>query len=98
MSVIDNNTTFKEFRNRCEDKKALANAGDIYVGTGQQNSNVSGVYITEGKNIQKVIAEDVGRTKKVSLSPTITTQGNNSVAIGYLSGAGEFATALGYTA
>ena len=40
----------------------------------------------------------MGRTKKVSLSPTITTQGNNSVAIGYLSGAGEFATALGYTA
>lgn len=98
MSVIDNNTTFKEFRNRCEDKKALANAGDIYVGTGQQNSNVSGVYITEGKNIQTAIAEDVYRTRKISFSVT-PNQGNNSSAIGYFANAsGVNSTALGYNA
>lgn len=94
MSVISNNTTFKEFRNRCEDKNALANAGDIYVGTGNKSTEVSTVYMTEGKNIQTAIVEDINRTKKVSFS--LIPPGNNSIAIGYFANAsGDWATALG---
>lgn len=97
MSVISNNTTFKEFRNRCEDKNALANAGDIYVGTGNKSTEVSTVYMTEGKNIQTAIAEDINRTKKVSFS--LMPPGNNSIAIGYFANAsGDWATALGQSA
>ena len=63
MSVISNNTTFKEFRNRCEDINTLTRAGDIYVGTGNKSTEVSTVYMTEGNNIQTAIAEDMDRTK-----------------------------------
>lgn len=34
MATIDNNITFEEFRNRCEDKNTLTGKGQLYAGTG----------------------------------------------------------------
>lgn len=98
MSVINNNVTFKEFRNRCEDKNTLANAGDIYVGTGVKSSEVSNVSTTVGKNIQTAIAEDIGRLDRVELSnfSAGNTSGNGAVSIGVNArGGGALAVAIG---
>lgn len=34
MSIIENESYFKDFRQRCEDKNTLTKKGDLYVGTG----------------------------------------------------------------
>lgn len=47
MSTIDNNRTFKEFRERCEDKNTLNNKGSLYVGTGSQKKLSNGALIYE---------------------------------------------------
>lgn len=58
MSIIENGLRADVFRNRVEDKNALQNLGDIYVGTGV-SSRIDGVNVqkTEGKNIIDAINE-----------------------------------------
>lgn len=50
MSTISDQTSFEEFRKRCEDKNTLNSIGSLYVGTGKSEQTTSG-----GANIYETI-------------------------------------------
>lgn len=65
-SVMPDNLRSDTVRASLEYKNQLKNAGDIYVGTGTNITNDEDgvskeIYVTEGKNIQKALNEDIFR-------------------------------------
>lgn len=64
-SIMPDNLRSDTARASLEYKNQLKNAGDIYVGTGTKiTNNEDGskeIYVTEGKNIQKALNEDIFR-------------------------------------
>lgn len=98
-SVMPDGRRADTARAQLEYKNQLKNAGDIYVGTGDYIVNSDGtgneIYITEGKNIQDALREDINRRSKVILG-TGDVYGVGSTALGYTAKAsGSYSTALG---
>ena len=90
-SVMPDNLRSDTARASLEYKNQLKNAGDIYVGTGTKITNKEDgvskeIYVTEGKNIQKALNEDifrVGGKSNVNLSSsTLGAQSQYNVLIG----------------
>ena len=67
MSIIENGLRADVFRKRIEDKNALKNANDIYVGTGNKETiNGTDVYTTQSKNLIDAINEAQTSGKKIN--------------------------------
>ena len=89
-SVMPDNLRSDTVRASLEYKNQLKNAGDIYVGTGTKITNdESGVskeiYVTEGKNIQKALNEDifrVGGKNNIGLTNSNLSGYFNNIGIG----------------
>lgn len=101
-SVMPDGRRADTARAQLEYKNQLKNAGDIYVGTGDYIVNSDGIgneiYITEGKNIQDALREDINRKSKVILG-TGDVYGVGSTALGYAAKAsGDYSIALGSNA
>lgn len=89
-SVMPDNLRSDTVRASLEYKNQLKKAGDIYVGTGTKITNdESGVskeiYVTEGKNIQKALNEDifrVGGKNNIGLTNSDLSGYSNNIGIG----------------
>lgn len=90
-SVMPDNLRSDTARASLEYKNQLKNAGDIYVGTGTKITNdeagvTKEIYVTEGKNIQTALNEDIFRANgksNVNLSSsTLGAQSQYNVLIG----------------
>lgn len=89
-SVMPDNLRSDTARASLEYKNQLKNAGDIYVGTGTKITNdESGVereiYVTEGKNIQTALNEDifrVGGKNNIGLTNSNLSGYSNNIGIG----------------
>lgn len=90
-SVMPDNLRSDTARASLEYKNQLKNAGDIYVGTGTKITNDEAgvskeIYVTEGKNIQTALNEDIFRASgksNVNLSSsTLGAQSQYNVLIG----------------
>lgn len=89
-SVMPDNLRSDTARASLEYKNQLKNAGDIYVGTGTKiTNNEAGVskeiYVTEGKNIQKALNEDifrVGGKNNIGLTNSDLSGYSNNIGIG----------------
>lgn len=55
MSTIENNKTFEEFRERCEDKNTLVQKNSLYVGKGTNKTLSNGTKIYETEAIAPLI-------------------------------------------
>ena len=89
-SVMPDNLRSDTVRASLEYKNQLKKAGDIYVGTGTKiTNNEDGVskeiYVTEGKNIQKALNEDifrVGGKNNIGLTNSDLSGYSNNIGIG----------------
>lgn len=89
-SVMPDNLRSDTARASLEYKNQLKNAGDIYVGTGTKiTNNEAGVskeiYVTEGKNIQKALNEDIFRVdgkNNIGLTNSDLSGYSNNIGIG----------------
>lgn len=102
-SVMPDNLRSDTVRASLEYKNQLKNAGDIYVGTGTNITNDEDgvskeIYVTEGKNIQKALNEDIfrdgknnigltnsdlnGYSNNIGIGKDISIKGNNNILIG----------------
>lgn len=89
-SVMPDNLRSDTARASLEYKNQLKKAGDIYVGTGTKiTNNEAGVtkeiYVTEGKNIQKALNEDifrVGGKNNIGLTNSDLSGYSNNIGIG----------------
>lgn len=89
-SVMPDNLRSDTARASLEYKNQLKNAGDIYVGTGTKITNDEAgvpkeIYVTEGKNIQKVLNEDifrVGGKNNIGLTNSDLSGYSNNIGIG----------------
>ena len=88
-SVMPDNLRSDTARASLEYKNQLKNAGDIYVGTGTNiTNNEDGskeIYVTEGKNIQKALNEDifrVGGKNNIGLTNSDLSGYSNNIGIG----------------
>ena len=89
-SVMPDNLRSDTARASLEYKNQLKNAGDIYVGTGTNITNneagvLKEIYVTEGKNIQKALNEDifrVGGKNNIGLTNSDLSGYSNNIGIG----------------
>ena len=89
-SVMPDNLRSDTARASLEYKNQLKNAGDIYVGTGTKITNDEAgvskeIYVTEGKNIQKALNEDifrVGGKNNIGLTNSDLSGYSNNIGIG----------------
>lgn len=89
-SVMPDNLRSDTARASLEYKNQLKNAGDIYVGTGTKITNdeagvLKEIYVTEGKNIQKALNEDifrVGGKNNIGLTNSDLSGYSNNIGIG----------------
>lgn len=89
-SVMPDNLRSDTARASLEYKNQLKNAGDIYVGTGTKITNnedgvTKEIYVTEGKNIQKALNEDifrVGGKNNIGLTNSDLSGYSNNIGIG----------------
>lgn len=89
-SVMSDNLRSDTARASLEYKNQLKNAGDIYVGTGTKITNDEAgvpkeIYVTEGKNIQKALNEDifrVGGKNNIGLTNSDLSGYSNNIGIG----------------
>lgn len=89
-SVMPDNLRSDTARASLEYKNQLKNAGDIYVGTGTKITNDEDgvkkeIYVTEGKNIQKALNEDifrVGGKNNIGLTNSDLSGYSNNIGIG----------------
>lgn len=88
-SVMPDNLRSDTVRASLEYKNQLKNAGDIYVGTGTNITNDEDggkeIYVTEGKNIQKALNEDifrVGGKNNIGLTNSDLSGYSNNIGIG----------------
>lgn len=89
-SVMPDNLRSDTVRASLEYKNQLKKAGDIYVGTGTKITNDEGdvkkeIYVTEGKNIQKALNEDifrVGGKNNIGLTNSDLSGYSNNIGIG----------------
>lgn len=88
-SVMPDNLRSDTVRASLEYKNQLKKAGDIYVGTGTKiTNNEDGskeIYVTEGKNIQKALNEDifrVGGKNNIGLTNSDLSGYSNNIGIG----------------
>ena len=89
-SVMPDNLRSDTARASLEYKNQLKNAGDIYVGTGTKITNdeagvTKEIYVTEGKNIQKALNEDifrVGGKNNIGLTNSDLSGYFNNIGIG----------------
>ena len=89
-SVMPDNLRSDTARASLEYKNQLKNAGDIYVGTGTKITNDEAgvskeIYVTEGKNIQKALNEDifrVGGENNIGLTNSNLSGYSNNIGIG----------------
>lgn len=98
MSIIENGLRADIFRNRIEDKnsflnedKKTSNKNLIYVSTGNVtkiNDGTTDIYvpITEGKNIQQVISNDI-ILNGIKFSQSDIANGENAISIGLFASA-----------
>lgn len=89
-SVMPDNLRSDTVRASLEYKNQLKKAGDIYVGTGTNITNnedgvTKEIYVTEGKNIQKALNEDifrVGGKNNIGLTNSDLSGYSNNIGIG----------------
>lgn len=88
-SVMPDNLRSDTVRASLEYKNQLKNAGDIYVGTGTNITNDEDggkeIYVTEGKNIQKALNEDIFRVdgkNNIGLTNSNLSVYSNNIGIG----------------
>lgn len=88
-SVMPDNLRSDTVRASLEYKNQLKNAGDIYVGTGTNITNDEDggkeIYVTEGKNIQKALNEDIfrdGGKNNIGLTNSDLGGYSNNIGIG----------------
>lgn len=89
-SVMPDNLRSDTARASLEYKNQLKKAGDIYVGTGTKITNDESdvkkeIYVTEGKNIQKALNEDifrVGGKNNIGLTNSDLSGYSNNIGIG----------------
>lgn len=88
-SVMPDNLRSDTARASLEYKNQLKKAGDIYVGTGTKITNDEDgskeIYVTEGKNIQKALNEDifrVGGKNNIGLTNSDLSGYSNNIGIG----------------
>ena len=89
-SVMPDNLRSDTVRASLEYKNQLKKAGDIYVGTGTKITNDEDgvskeIYVTEGKNIQKALNEDifrVGGKNNIGLTNSDLSGYSNNIGIG----------------
>lgn len=88
-SVMPDNLRSDTVRASLEYKNQLKKAGDIYVGTGTKITNDEDgskeIYVTEGKNIQKALNEDifrVGGKNNIGLTNSDLSRYSNNIGIG----------------
>lgn len=88
-SVMPDNLRSDTARASLEYKNQLKNAGDIYVGTGTKITNDEDgskeIYVTEGKNIQKALNEDIfrgGGKNNIGLTNSDLSVYSNNIGIG----------------
>ena len=88
-SVMPDNLRSDTVRASLEYKNQLKKAGDIYVGTGTKITNDEDgskeIYVTEGKNIQKALNEDifrVGGKNNIGLTNSDLRGYSNNIGIG----------------
>lgn len=89
-SVMPDNLRSDTVRASLEYKNQLKKAGDIYVGTGTNITNdedgvLKEIYVTEGKNIQKALNEDifrVGGKNNIGLTNSDLSGYSNNIGIG----------------
>lgn len=75
MVIIDNNITFEEFRNRCEDKNTLTEKGQLYAGTGNAitiNSNeVAQTTATPAPSANALLVRDSDQLSGLNWKPVL---------------------------
>ena len=88
-SVMPDNLRSDTVRASLEYKNQLKKAGDIYVGTGTKITNDEDgkkeIYVTEGKNIQKALNEDIFRVdgkNNIGLTNSDLSVYSNNIGIG----------------
>jgi len=89
-SVMPDNLRSDTARASLEYKNQLKNAGDIYVGTGTKITNdeagvTKEIYVTEGKNIQTALNEDIfraGGKNNIGLTNSDLSGYSNNIGIG----------------
>lgn len=89
-SIMPDNLRSDTARASLEYKNQLKKAGDIYVGTGTKITNDEAgvskeIYVTEGKNIQKALNEDifrVGGKNNIGLTNSDLSSYSNNIGIG----------------